>query len=50
MAAEKSGAREASLGVVVVGFVVEVENCEVKSASWVRRRGSWLDIDLFCVC
>lgn len=51
VAAEKSGARVASLGVVVVELDVglveeEEENCEVRSVSWVRKRGSWVDIDL----
>lgn len=38
----KSGASEGSLGCVTVGEVEveEVENCEVRSESWERRRGS----------
>lgn len=45
-AAVKSGVREGLFG---VARVVEEEdarsNCEVRSASWVRRRGSWEVMD-----
>lgn len=48
-AAAKSGAREGSLGDLVVeedGVVVLAENWEVRSWSWDLRRGSWDVIDL----
>ena len=48
-AAAKSVVRAGSLGEVTVGEVgveEEEENCEVRSASWERRRGSWDVIEL----
>lgn len=50
--AAKSGAREGLLGVGSVGEVLLVvveearSNWEVRSESWLRRRGSWDVIDL----
>jgi hypothetical protein len=46
-AAAKSGAREGSFGCEEMDVLAEdEENCEVRSWSWVRRRGSCEDIDL----
>jgi hypothetical protein len=51
-AAAKSGPREGLLGVSVVEegeevlVVLAAVNCEVRSVSWVCRRGSWDVMDL----